>query len=43
MQIEKALIFGETKGFCKTVEQINFKPYRVARQCLAKSEVNYAT
>ncbi len=43
MQSEKALVFGETKGFGKTFEQSNFKPFQVARQCLAKSEVKYVT
>ena len=43
MQNKKALVFGETKGFSKTFEQSNFKPFQVARQCLAKSEVQYVS
>ncbi len=43
MEIKKAFVFGETKGLDKTSEQSNFKPYQVARQCLAKSEVRYVT
>ncbi len=43
MQNEKALVFGETKGFGKTFEQSNFKPIQVAGQCLAKSEVIYVS
>ena len=43
MKIKKAFVFGETKGFSKTFEQNNSKPYPVARQRLAKSEVRHAT
>ena len=43
MKIKKALVFGETKGFGKTSKQVDFKTFRVLRQCLAKSEVNYVT
>ena len=43
MTNKKASVFGETKGFGKTFEQKNFKPFQVARQCLAKSEVKYVT
>jgi hypothetical protein len=41
MKNKKALVFGETKGFGKTSDQSNFKPYQTARQRLAKSEVRY--
>ena len=41
MKIKKAFVFGETKGFDKTSKQFDFKAFRVSRQCLAKSEVNY--
>lgn len=40
---KKASVFGETKGFGKTFEQSDFKPYPAARQCLAKSEVKYVS
>ena len=43
MKIEKASVFGETKGFGKTSKQSYFKPFQVARQYLAKSEVNYVS
>ncbi len=43
MKIKKAFVFGETKGFGKTFEQSNFKAFQVARQCLAKSEVQYVS
>lgn len=43
MKNKKAFVFGETKGLDKTFEQNNFKPFRVARQRLAKSEVRYVT
>jgi len=43
MKIKKAFVFGETKGLSKTFEQSNFKTFRSARQCLAKSEVQYVS
>ena len=41
MENKKAFVFGETKGFGKTFEQSNFKPFQIARQYLVKSEVRY--
>lgn len=43
MKIKKVPVFGETKDFGKTFEQSNSKTFRLARQCLAKSEVNYVS
>ncbi len=43
MTNEKAFVFGETKGFGKTSKQSYFKPFQVARQFLAKSEVKYVS
>ncbi len=43
MQNKKPFVFGETKGFGKTFEQGNSKIFRFARQCSAKSEVQYDT
>lgn len=44
MKNKKAIVFGETKSFDKTFEQFeqnDFKTFKLARQCLAKSEVKY--
>ena len=32
MKNKKAFVFGETKGFGKTLEQIDFKPFQLSRQ-----------
>ncbi len=32
MKIKKAPVFGETQGFYKSFEQIDFKPFQLSRQ-----------
>jgi len=36
MKIKKAFVFGETKGFGKTFEQSNFKPFQVCASMFGK-------